>query len=267
MCIRDSWYGACTVALASTLPDAPDARALQAAETSTGSQPATQPKDSPGPGDKDYNLKTAEHQRILGVIPEFQAVNYTGVYRPLTVGQKFNLMWKSSTDPYIFALDAIVAGIGQAKNSNPGYHQGAEGYFKRYAASYADTFDGNFWGNAVLTSAFREDPRYFREGEGYSYLHRGLYSAGTAVWCRRDAGGWGPNYANVLGNMISGGISNVYYPAADRGVGKTFTGAITVTAEGIYGSELEEFWPDIEGYFLRRHREKKGLPPPPVARP
>ncbi len=209
------------------------------------------------PGDSDYTLKNAEHQRIFGIIPEFQAVNYTGVYKPLTVREKFNLMWKSSTDPYIFALDAIVAGIGQAKDSNPGYHQGAEGYFKRYAASYADTFDGNFWGNAVLTSALREDPRYFREGEGHSYLHRGLYSASSAIWCKRDSGSWGPNYANVLGNIISGGISNAYYPASDRGLGKTFTGAITVTAEGIIGSELEEFWPDIAGHFLQKRREKK----------
>ncbi len=184
-------------------------------------------------------------------------MNHTGVYQPLTVKQKFSLMWKSSTDPYIFTLDAIVAGIGQAKDSNPGFGQGAQGYFKRYASSYADTFDGNFWGNAVLTAAFREDPRYFREGEGHSAAHRALYSAGTALWCRRDSGGWGPNYANVLGNIISGGISNVYYPAADRGVGKTFTGAITVTAEGTIGSELEEFWPDIENHFLKRRAKKQ----------
>ncbi len=205
----------------------------------------------------DYTLQGAEHQRIFGIIPEFQAVNHTGQYQPITVKQKFALFWKSSTDPYIFTLDAIVAGIGQAKNSNPGYGQGAEGYFKRYAASYADTFDGNFWGNAVLTSLFHEDPRYFRKGEGFSATHRALYSAATAIWTRRDSGGWGPNYANVLGNIISGGISNAYYPAADRGVGKTFTGALTVTAEGTIGSELEEFWPDIERHFVKRRQQKQ----------
>jgi hypothetical protein len=245
------------------LPDAPDAAVMQKTQPSSPTDqqtapatPQTTPKPAQ-PSDGNYSLQGAEHQRILGIIPEFQAVNTAGVYKPLTVGQKFNLMWKSSTDPYIFTLDAIVAGIGQAKNSNPGFGQGAEGYFKRFGASYADTFDGNFWGNAVLTSAFREDPRYFREGEGHSPLHRALYSAATSVWCRRDSGNWGPNYANVLGNFISGGISNAYYPASDRGVGKTVTGAITVTAEGIIGSELEEFWPDIEGHFLKKRREKQ----------
>jgi hypothetical protein len=266
------------VSTVAPLPDAPDAAVMQQTQASPSSStdqqtapatPQTTPKPAQ-PADNNYSLQGAEHQRILGIIPEFQAVNTAGVYKPLTVGQKFSLMWKSSTDPYIFTLDAIVAGIGQAKNSNPGFGQGAEGYFKRFGASYADTFDGNFWGNAVLTSAFREDPRYFREGESHRPLHRALYSAATAVWCRRDSGNWGPNYANVLGNFISGGISNAYYPAADRGIGKTVTGAVTVTAEGIIGSELEEFWPDIEGHFLKKRREKQlrqsqPSPTPPAA--
>jgi len=207
----------------------------------------------------DYTLNKAEHQRILGIMPEFQAVNSGGDLPPLTPKQKFHLMWKSSTDPFIFSLDAIVAGIGQAKNSNPGFGQGAQGYFKRFGASYADTFDGNFWGNAVLTVAFKEDPRYYREGESYGYLHRAGYSALTAIWTRQDNGKWGPNLANVLGNFISGGISNLYYPAADRGIGKTVTGAVTVTAEGTIGSELIEFWPDIaHKLFPKHYRQQMG---------
>ena len=68
-----------------------------------------------------------------------------------------------------------------------------------------------------------------------SFTHRFLYSASTTVWCKRDNGTWGPNYANVLGNFISGGISNTYYPAADRGVEQTLDRALTVTAEGVIG--------------------------------
>lgn len=244
------------------LPNAPDAAGLLQAQSQTAPtpQPAPPAKQQKQGGDQktasDYTLEGAEHQRIFGIIPEFQAVNTTGPYKPLTVGQKFNLMFKSSTDPYVFALDVFVAGIGQADDSNSGFGQGAAGYFKRYGASLADTIDGNFWGNAVLTSALKEDPRYFREGEDFSASHRALYSASTAVWCKRDSGKWGPNYANVLGNIIGGGISNAYYPAADRGVSNTFIGAFTVTAEGIIGSELEEFWPDIERHYNRKHQQK-----------
>ncbi len=237
---------ACTAGL----PDAPQA--------SQQTPKITPPPPKPGqPDDQTYSLSNAEHKRILGVIPAFSVVNRPGVYQPLTPKQKFQLFWKGTTDPYLFVLDAFVAGIGQAKDSNAGYGQGAQGYFKRYGAAYADTFDGNFWGNAVLTTALHEDPRYFRKGSDFSVTHRALYSAATAVWSREDSGKYGPNFANILGNIIAGGISNVYSPSADRGLSKTFTGAITVTAEGTIGSELQEFIPDIQGHFLRKRQEKR----------
>lgn len=198
-------------------------------------------------------LKREERQRILGVVPNFNTVESTAGVPPLSAGQKFHLMYKSSVDPFVFVADGFVAGLGQARNTNPGFGQGAEGYFKRFGASYLDTADGNLWGNAILPVLFKEDPRYFRLGSG-SFTHRFLYSASTTVWCKRDNGTWGPNYANVLGNFISGGISNAYYPASDRGVEQTLDGAITVTAEGVIGAEFIEFWPDIsKRLFKKRH--------------
>jgi hypothetical protein len=193
---------------------------------------------------------------------------------PLRPKQKFQLMLKSTTDPFVFAQDGILSGIGQARDTNSGtktvidpvtgqpsrvrygFGQGAEGYFKRFGSSYADTADGNFWGNAVLPVLLKEDPRYYRMGSG-PFMRRFAYSASTALWCRRDNGTWGPNYANVAGNFISGGISNLYYPDEDSGVEKTVIGAMTVTAEGVIGSELIEFLPDIEHHFLKNRRPKQ----------
>jgi len=201
------------------------------------------------------DLKKEEHQRVLGVIPAFNAVN-SGNALPLTPRQKFQLMFKSTTDPYIFAFAAVTAGIGQAQDSHAAYGQGVEGYAKRFGANYADTADGNFWGNAVLPVLWHEDPRYFRLGEG-SLTHRILYSMSTTVWCRRDNGTYGPNYANVVGNLIAGGISNVYYPSADRGVEQTFQNAATVTAEGMIGAALIEFWPDIVHHYQVKQQAKR----------
>jgi hypothetical protein len=198
-------------------------------------------------------LKQEERQRILGVVPNFNTVESSAGVPSLSPRQKFHLMYKSSIDPFVFVADAFVAGLSQARNTNPGFGQGAEGYFKRFGASYLDTADGNLWGNAILPIVFKEDPRYFRLGSG-TFTHRFLYSAATTVWCRRDNGTWGPNYANVLGNFISGGISNAYYPAADRGFGQTVDGALTVTAEGVIGAEFVEFWPDISRHLFKKHQ-------------
>jgi len=174
----------------------------------------------------------------------------------LTPKQKFYLMYKSTTDAYVFAFAALTAGIGQAQNSHAGYGQGAEGYAKRFGANYVDTADGNFWGNAVLPIVLHEDPRYFRLGHG-TLTRRILYSMSTTVWCKRDNGTSGPNYANVMGNLIAGGISNLYYPAADRGFQQTIQNALTVTAEGMIGAALIEFWPDITNHYHQKRQAKR----------
>jgi hypothetical protein len=258
-----------------SLPEAPvPQQSAAAASTSTPSNVQDQ-QMKPRPS-SDEVLRQEEQQRAFGVMPMFQTVSLANSKNipPLRPKQKFQLMLKSTTDPFVFAQDAVLSGIGQARDTNSGtktvidpvtgkptrvrwgFGQGAQGYFKRFGSSYADTADGNFWGNAVLPVLLKEDPRYYRMGSG-SFARRFAYSAETALWCRRDNGTWGPNYANVAGNFISGGISNLYYPDEDSGVEKTVIGAMTVTAEGVIGSELIEFLPDIEHHFLKNRRPKE----------
>jgi hypothetical protein len=53
---------------------------------------------------------------------------------------------------------------------------------------------------------------------------------------------WGPNYSFVLGNLAAGGISNVYYPAADRaGAELTINNALIDTGLGAFNALVEEF--------------------------
>jgi hypothetical protein len=262
-----------------SLPNAPNPQQSTAGSTSTvpvsASIPLENPQEQKRTPTSDEILRQEEQQRAFGVMPMFQTVSLANSKNipPLRPKQKFQLMLKSTTDPFIFAQDAVLSGIGQARDTNSGtkivtnpdgtmskvrwgFGQGAAGYFKRFGASYADTADGNFWGNAVLPVLLKEDPRYYRMGTG-SFVRRFAYSAETAVWCRRDNGTWGPNYANVAGNFVSGGISNLYYPDEDTGFEKTVIGAMTVTAEGVIGSELIEFLPDIEHHFLKNRHPKQ----------
>jgi hypothetical protein len=198
----------------------------------------------------EQELKQQEQQRILGVIPNFNTTDVQNA-APLSPGQKFRLALHSSVDPFQFVAAGLDAGISQGQDAFPGYGQGAQGYAKRFGAAYADAVSGLIWGNAIFPALMHEDPRYFRKGTG-SFKHRLLYSISTTVVTKNDNGTWGPNYANVLGNIAAGGLSNVYYPSTDRGVGLTFQRAFTVTAEGAIGSVLVEFWPDIERKILHR---------------
>lgn len=209
----------------------------------------------------EQELKQQEHQRILGVIPNFNTTNLQNA-APLTPGEKFRLAFRSAIDPVEFLVAGLDAGYSQSVGDFPGYGQGAQGYGKRFGAAYADQFSGLFWGNAVFPTLLHEDPRYFRKGSG-SIKQRLLYSLSTAVWTKHDNGTTGFNYANALGNITAGGLANIYYPSTDRGVGLTFQRAFTVTAEGMIGAVFIEFWPDISGRLSHRHRNKAPNQPAP----
>lgn len=193
----------------------------------------------------EQEVKEQEHQRMAGIIPEFN-VSYRSDAVPLTTAEKFRLEFRSATDPYTFTIAAIVAGFGEADDSDTGFGWGPGGFGKRAAAAYGDNVIGNTIGNAILPSILHQDPRYFRLGHG-SVRHRFFYAVATAFICRHDTTRkWEPNYSNVLGNMIAGEISNFYYPGETKGsVGHAVGTGLTVTFEGTFGSTLEEFWPDI----------------------
>jgi hypothetical protein len=203
-------------------------------------------------------LEHQKHQRILGIIPAFNASNVPDAVS-LTPKQKFSLAFRSAVDPFQFALVAVGSGISQIQNNFPEYGQGVEGYAKRYGAGYLDNFDGFMLGNAVLPIVFREDPRYFRKGTG-SVPGRLLYAVASTLRCKTDSGHWAPNYGNLLGNLAAGGISNLYYPESDRGASLTVQRAIVVSAYGAIGALAYEFWPDAVARW-KRHHQTSGTTP------
>ena len=165
-----------------------------------------------------------EEQRLLGVVPNYE-VSYIPLAAPLDVKQKFELVWKTVFDPVSFGITGLVAGAEQYHNSYKAYGQGTEGYAKRFGASYSDFFLRNMFSRALLPSLFKEDPRYFVKGSGSAGSRMG-YAAANAFICKGDDGRWRPRYSEILGNLAASGISNVYYPAADRhGAGLTFEDA------------------------------------------
>ena len=224
-----------------------------AATSGTASAPQSAQNPSASPSSEEQ-LKAEEKQRVFGVMASFNTTRNKDAL-PLTAGQKYRLFFKSATDPWPFLLTAFTAGLDQAQNSFPEYGQGAKGYAKRFGAGYTDYFTGNLLGNAVLASLLKEDPRYFQKGTG-RWEARAGWAATSTVWCKRDDGTWGPNYANVMGNLMGSAVSNLYYPASDRTVSGTIERGVTVTAEAIVGSEVIEFWPDIVRHHNRKKAEK-----------
>jgi hypothetical protein len=185
-------------------------------------------------------IKEEEKQRVLGVIPNFY-VTYLPNAVPLSSKQKFELAWKTTVDPVNFGITGVIAGVQQAQNDFSGYGQGAQGFAKRYGASYADFVAGTFIGSAVLPSLLKQDPRYFYKGTG-SKRSRILYALANAVICKGDNGHWQANYSSILGSLAAGGISNLYYPAKNRdGAELTFENALIGIGASAAANLLQEF--------------------------
>jgi hypothetical protein len=185
-------------------------------------------------------IKEEEKQRVLGVIPNFY-VTYLPNAAPLSSKQKFELAWKTTVDPVTFGITGVIAGLQQAQNDFSGYGQGAQGFAKRYGASYADLVIGTFVGSAVLPSLLKQDPRYFYKGTG-SKRSRILYALANAVICKGDNGHWQANYSSILGSLAAGGISNLYYPAKNRdGAELTFENALIGIGASAAANLLQEF--------------------------
>jgi hypothetical protein len=185
-------------------------------------------------------IKVQEKQRVLGVLPNFY-VSYDHNAVSLTSKQKFELAWKTTVDPVSFGVTGVIAGIQQAQNDFSGYGQGAQGYAKRYGASYADFVAGTYIGGAILPSILKQDPRYFYKGTG-SKRSRALYAIANSVICKGDNGHWQANYSGILGGLAAGGISNLYYPAKNRdGAELTFENTLVGIGETAGVNLLQEF--------------------------
>ncbi len=184
-------------------------------------------------------IQAAEKQRILGFVPNFYtSFVYDAV--PLTAKQKYKFALRETFDPVRFVGTAVGAGIEQANDNFKGYGLGAAGYGKRYAALYGDGLFSDVLSHAVFPVIFHQDPRYFYQGSG-TIKSRFTHAVSFAVVIRNDSGRTVPNYSYILGDLAAGGLSNLYYPHADRGAGLVFTNTAIGIAGRAAGSLAREF--------------------------
>jgi len=241
--------------------------------TSSVAQTSPQPQSEPSSSKPDNSISTAQSkskeerqiekkeqsQRILGVIPDFGTTNRQHA-SALTSQQKLHLAIKSAFDPAEIAAVAAQSGLSQAENEFPEYGQGAAGYGKRFGATLADEVSSSFWVNYFYPVVTKEDPRYFRLGQG-SIMRRIRYALLQEVVCHTDKGGRSFSWENFLGAFTTGGLSNVYYPPAERGLGLTMSRSAISIGYGSLGGLVDEFYPDIARRLFHRHEKVPGQTP------
>jgi len=189
-----------------------------------------------------------ETQRVFGFIPNFYVV-YDPDPVALTTKLKFRLALKIASDPVTATGIALLSATQQAGDT-PNFSQGWAAYGKRFGANAADGFSDILIGGAILPSLLHQDPRYFYQGTGTKssrFRHAMLHP----FICPGDNGKPQPNYSSLGGDLASSGISNLYYPESNRGVGLVFTNFGLSTAERVATSLAQEF---LLKRFLARNR-------------
>jgi hypothetical protein len=183
-------------------------------------------------------VKVAEKQRVLGVVPNFY-VAYDPRTVPLTTSLKYKLAARTATDVVSIGGAAFLAGIYQASDSTS-FQQGTKGYFQRFGAVYTTGVTDIMIGGAILPSLLHQDPRYFYQGTG-TKKSRFMHAISAPFWCKGDDGKWQFNYSSIGGDLASASLSNIYYPPADRGASQTLTSVAVSTGGRMVNALAQEF--------------------------
>jgi len=206
---------------------------------------APQPQTTATPASQDPQASSPQQtKRILYIVPNFRSVSADVKLPAMSPKEKFKLVLDDTFDYSGFIEVGIIAGVSDWHKSEPEFGHGAVGYGRYYWHGLADTIDGNFMTEFLLPVAAREDPRYYTLGHG-GFVKRTVYSVSRLVITRSDSGRPTPNFAEIVGNGAASGISNFYYPGADRTWTKTGQRwALQVGVDGL-SNLAKEFWPDI----------------------
>jgi hypothetical protein len=193
-----------------------------------------------------------KNNRLFYVMANYTTVENQDRFGRLSAKTKFKLSAKTMSDPITVSFIGMIALMGQARNSDPTYGQGLQGYAKRYGTFYADTGIGTLMTTSVFPTLLHQDPRYFQLGTGSTW-HRTMYSVSRIFVTRADSGEVQFNYSEIVGNAVAAGISNTYHPQSQRTLGNTLSIWGTDIMLNTVCNVAKEFWPDIR---RKIHKQK-----------
>ena len=183
----------------------------------------------------------------------------------LAFKDKFQLWVRESYDPVTFLSAGFNAGLAQASDQDPPYHQGLKGYGKRYVANLADQASYRFFRDFVYPTIFSEDPRYYRMGRG-STKARLLHAVDHSVVAYSDSGNRMFNFSEWLGTVSAVSLGNLYHPGNERGFSPAARGVAFSVLNDMGFDILREFWPEIANKFKLPFRQEP-LPEAPSSTP
>ncbi len=224
---------------ATAIPDAPTP-----SPGPEGQQSPSDPPSSSTSAAKTNPEEGRQTKRILYIVPNFRAVSAGAKLPPQSVKEKFKTGALDSFDYSAFIFVGIQAGIAQATNSYPAFHQGAAGYGRYYWHTFADQTDENLWVEGILPVVLHQDSRYYTLGKG-GFIKRGFYAVTRTVITRTDSGHETFNASEIFGAGTAASISSLYYPTQYRTWTKIGQRWLTNVLLDFGTFAAKEYWPDV----------------------
>lgn len=171
------------------------------------------------------------------------------IYKPLSIGQKFQMFLEnsySSSTITVTALSAQAPSLLHVADEEQHWNLG-----RRYAAAYVDTQSSAFFENFLIPALTHQDPLYHREALG-TVRSRVSYAMTRVFVARSDKGGSSFNTSSVAGAFVSSAIHNAYHPYNNSSADGTVNRALGHLATRAGMNIVREFWPDVRRRFHGR---------------
>jgi len=220
------------------------------------STPAAAP-NAPGAQTTDDSSHDSQTKRILGIIPNFRAISAGEKLPAQSVKEKFVTASEDSFDYSSVFIPLAIAGYSQLTDATPEFGTGGVAYGRYLWHAAVDQTSENYMVEFVVPVITHEDTRYYTLGRG-GFWKRTRYSLSRAVITRSDSGREVFNASEVIGAGASAGLSNLYYPSAERtfaNTGKQWGLDVGIDAASFMA---KEFWPDINHWLFHAAKPTAG---------
>jgi hypothetical protein len=181
---------------------------------------ATQTQSTPSNLTQHDDQHEPSKNHILWIIPNYRSDEKSGHIKALTPAEKMKVSLDDSFDLSAFLVVGSFAGISIVQKQHSSFGTGAQGFGKHYGGVFADQAIGSIMTEGLFPVVLHQDPRYFVKGTGGLWKRTG-YASSREFITRGDDGLNHLNTSELAGNAVGAGISNLYYPAADRSFGNT----------------------------------------------
>jgi hypothetical protein len=149
----------------------------------------------------------------------------------------------------------VLAGKGLYSNTIPAFGTGAAGFRRYYWREFTDQVSGTFFTEAILPTLTHEDPRYYTLGKN-GFFQCTSYAFSRSFVTSNDRAPKNSTSPRLAAMPRKPPCRNLYYPASERGFGKSaknFATQMIITASA---NVLKEFWPDIRKNVFRMKEDE-----------